>query len=187
MGFKAVYIFLFMCLTLSAAPQLNCNGGCSRISVVGVGTQTFINDTASDQDYASVYTIPANTITTNKLYRLSVLMESVTGTSSATVTLYCKLGVTKVITSTATNITDGTTRSMVLQMNFIGGAIPSASSNVHSSYFNSLAGLATGNTVNQPVALATNGDLAVTVGITYSGTWSTESMELQAWILEELN
>ena len=43
------------------------------------------------------------------------------------------------------------------------------------------------NTVAQPVALATNGTLTITPGITFSGTGSTESWQLRTYVIEELN
>lgn len=160
----------------------------SRVIAAGVGAQTFINDVATDQDFTSIFTFPANTIFASKAYRVSIIIENISGTSSATLGCYLKLGATKVYTSIAVNAGDGLTRSGTFVLTIIGREAPGAAANVTTANINPrLADSNTMNTTNQPVALATNGTLAVTPGVVWSGTGSTESCELQGWIIEELN
>lgn len=155
----------------------------------GVGTQTLLNSTTSDQDYTSVYTFPANTIFTNKVFRLSFFVEMTAGVSAATLAIYLKLGATKVITAGTFNPTDSTNRSHIFQAYIVGRAAAGAAANVSSTLtgFIFATNSVQGNLTDQPVALATSGTLAVTLGLAYSATGSTESLELQAWTLEELN
>lgn len=162
-------------------------GTIPKIVASGVGTQTFTNDVNTDQDFTSVWTIPANSLITNKKYRVTVVLETVTGTSTATITLYCKIGASKVyISGLVSNLPDAQTRTRAFTFLISGRAAAGASANVTTSALTaSWTDLA--NTVDQPVALATNGTLAITPGITYSATGSTDTVELQSWMVEELN
>lgn len=175
--------------------MLNTYGGATAIAAripmiiaTGVGTETKINDTASAQDFTSIFTFPANSIYTNKVFRLYVLIETVTGTSSVTFVNYLKLGATTIYTNGANDAANGQTRSAVLSFLIFGREAAGAAANVSTaSAMQSFSSATSLNQTNQPVALATNGTLALTLGVTYSGTGSTESQELQAWVLEELN
>lgn len=162
-------------------------GWIPRVVASGVGTETLVNSTASDQDWTSVYTIPANTLITNKCYRITLLFELITGTSSVTTPIYLKLGSTKVVTSVGTNLNDGLTRSLTMQYFIWGRAAASGAANISAAYQGDRSSPNVINPTNQPVSVATNGTLAITPGVTYSGTGSTESIELQAWLVEELN
>ena len=163
-------------------------GTIPKVVAVGVGTETLTDSTSSDQDFTSVYTIPANSLFTNKVYRVSLALEWVSGTSSTTLIYYLKLGSTKVYTTTAQNFPDNLTRSIILQFLVFGREAAGAAANVTTSTVNNtIFGTANANNTNQPVALATNGTLAITPGVTYNGTGSTETLELQGWMVEELN
>lgn len=153
----------------------------------GVGTQTLTNSTASDQDFTSPYTFPANSIYTGKVYRVTFFVEAISGTSSVTTTYYMKLGSTKVFTSQANNVTDGVTQSMAYSYIIIGRAAAGASAAVTTTPVGSILDGSQTNRVNQPVSLATNGTLTVSFGVTYSGTGSTETTEQQGYMIEELN
>jgi len=178
--------------TTQLAPNWYDNGALGtipKIVAVGVGTETFTNSTASDQDYTtSIFTIPANSLFTNKCYRVTLWFESITGVASVTITHYLKLGSTKVITQGSSDLTNSITRSGCMQYLIIGRAAAGASANVTTMPMVGAGFLGgTSGTTNQPIALATNGSLAITPGIAWSGTGSTETMELQAWMVEELN
>lgn len=162
-------------------------GWIPRVVASGVGTETLINSTTGDQDWTSVYTIPANTLIANKSYRVTLLFELITGTSSVTTPIYLKLGSTKVVTSVGTNLNDGLTRSLVMQYFIWGRAAASGAANISAAYQGDRSSPNVINSTNQPVSVATNGTLAITPGVAYSGTGSTESIELQAWLVEELN
>ena len=162
-------------------------GSFPRVVASGVGTEAKVNSTTADQDFTSIYTIPANVLITGKVYRITCILEFVQGTSSATALVYLKLGSTKVVDSSAgLNLTDGTTRSSVFSFLVVGRAAASASSNVSSASTYAI-NTVPANYVNQPVALATNGTLVITPGVTYSATGSADSIELQTWLVEELN
>lgn len=172
------------------APDFVGNGQTGRIPkvvVCDVGTETLSNSTTSDQDFTSVYTIPANSLFAKKSYRVTFLLETVTGVSSVTTIFYVKLGSTKVLTLSATNMGDSSTRSSTVDLTIFGREAPGAAANVSCAATGIKIGDGLNNTTNQPVALATNGSLAITPGVTFSGTGSTESVELQAWSVEELN
>lgn len=163
-------------------------GTIPKVIAAGVGTQTLTNSVTTDQDFTSIYTLPANSLFTNKIYKVTVMIETVTGTSTATLGFYLKLGATKVVTTSANDITNSTTRSAIFTYYIFGRAAPGAAANVSSSFI--IGGMFIGgstNVTNQPVALATNGALNITLGIVYSATGSTDTVELQGWLVEELN
>lgn len=163
-------------------------GTIPRVIAAGVGTQTFVDSVATDQDYTSLITLPANSLFTNKMYRVTLTFEMISGVSTNTMIAYLKLGSTKVFTQTAQNFLNSTTVSFTLQFLISGRAAASASSAVTTAAIVGMgANFNGGNITNQPVNLATNGTLAITPGVTWSGTGSTESLELQAWLIEELN
>ena len=155
----------------------------------GVGTQTLTNSVATDQDFTSMYTFPANSIYTNKVYRVSIFVEHIAGTSTATMGYYLKLGSTKVAAMTGSNQTDGTTRSSMFIFYIFGRAAAGASANVSTTidFANITSSTANPNSVDNPVALATNGTLTVSLGVVWSGTGSTETLEQQGFIIEEIN
>lgn len=162
-------------------------GSFPRVLAVGTGTETLVNSTTSDQDFTSIYTVPANVIATKKVLRISLFFENISGTSSVTSSPYLKLGSTKVYASVGSNIADGVTRSHVMELLVFGRAAAGASANVSVAPVYDRATPNYTNNVNQPIAIATNGTLNIVPGITFSGTGSTESIELQGWLVEELN
>jgi hypothetical protein len=163
-------------------------GTIPKVIEAGVGTQTEINDVATDQDFTAIYTLPANVLFTDKIFRVTLFWEYISGTAAITAQEYIKLGSTKVWTqATAQNMTDGLTRSWARSVVIIGRAAAGAAAAVTSMGVGAMNLAATMNSVDQPVNLATNGTLDIIPGVTFSGTGSTESMELQGWIVEELN
>lgn len=190
---------VFMCALANAAlgfdttqllPNFYSNGMMGTIAKTigaGTGTQTLTNSVTTDQDFTASFTFPANTIFTGKVYEVSFLIETVTGASSVTATTYIKLGSTKIIGCQATNMQDSSTRSFILQCLIFGREAAGAAANVSSGYVGNKPGDGLNNTVNQPVALATNGSLDLTLGVSFSGTGSTETLELQGWLIKELN
>lgn len=159
----------------------------------GVGTTAFTNGVATDQDWTAIYTLPANTLFTNKIYRVSLLIEVISVISVVTMILYLKLGGNKVFSTTG-NFGDSITRSQVLQFLIMGRAAPSGTSNVSTAIvagMNFASNAVQLNTVDQPVSSDTSGagGLVIQPGVTFSATTGTpaDSIELQAWMLEELN
>lgn len=163
-------------------------GTVPKVIAVGIGTETLTNSATSDQDFTSFYTFPANSIFTNKVYRITVWFELVMGTSAAGWNIYAKMGSTKVLEFTAQNVADGVTRSTALSFLIIGRAAAGAAAATSTAPVNAFYGNSNAmSSINQPVNLATNGTLAVTMGVTWSATGSTETLEQQAFMIEELN
>ena len=154
----------------------------------GVGTQTLTNSVSTDQDFTSMFTFPANSIYTNKVYRVVGSFESISGVSSASITSYLKIGTTKVFnTAAAGNIADSLTRQTTFVFYIYGRAAAGAAAAVSAVPVGILYSSALNNTVTQPVNLATNGTLTINFGVTWSATGSTETVEQQGFIIEELN
>lgn len=165
-------------------------GSFPRVLAVGHPAESKTNSTASDQDYTSVFTIPANYLIENKVLRVTLNWQIATGTSTVTVINYLKVGSTKVYISGALNVTNGLTARGTSQVFYVyGTAAAGASANVETFPVSLIVGVndASNNSVAQPIALATNGTLAITPGITYSGTGSTETYVLRTYTIEELN
>jgi len=150
----------------------------------GVGTETLTNSVDTDQDFTSMYTFPANSIYTNKVYRVTVLAELVTGVSTANLRSYLKIGTTKIYQSSSTNHGNSVTRSAPLIFLIFGREAAGAAANVSGGLVDRLL---TNNNVDQPIALATNGTLTINYGVSWSATGSTETVEQQGFIIEELN
>lgn len=172
------------------APDFYGNGQLGTIPKVvarGTGAETLTNSTTSDQDFTALYTLPANALFTNKCYRVTVCVEFVTGVSSATINPYLKLGSTKVARAkTLSDYTNSVTESLTWEFLIWGRAAPGASANVTTGFTSRFISTGDPNVINQPVALATNGALAIVLGVTYSATGSTDTIELQSWLVEEL-
>ena len=164
-------------------------GNVHRTVGFATGSQSKTNSVTLAQDFTSLYSFPANTIFTNKVYRVSFTTTFVTGTSSVTAIHYMKLGSVNVTSVSLGNIVDSATpRTITSQYLIEGLSAVGATANVTTSPINNPGAVGTAaNTVSQPVARATNGALALTIGITWSGTGSTETMTLNSVMVEELN
>ena len=151
--------------------------------------QILTNSTTTDQDFNTIYTFPTSSIYTNKVYRVSLVVETVTGVSTATIIPYLKLGSTKVFTNIAADFTNSQTRSSGMSILIFGRQAAGASAAVTvGATLDKWIGGGGDNTINQPVTgIATNGTLALTFGVTYSATGSTETVEIQGWTIEEVN
>jgi hypothetical protein len=178
--------FIFFCLAALAASTTMYRPGWEVVAV-GHPAESKTNNSASDQDYDTIYTIPANYLEENKFIRVTLMVQVATGTSTATATHYLKLGSTKVVTTTAQNYSNGTTFSTAWSFLISGTAAAAASANIETGVYATL-GVNTNalNTVTQPVSLATDGALSIIPGITYSGTGSTETCVMRTYIIEIL-
>lgn len=163
-------------------------GSFPRVLAVGRPGDTLTNSTTSDQDFPSVYTIPASVLVANKIIRVTFSLQLVTGVSTATLQGYIKLGSTKIAATTGGgNLADGTTRGYGYTALFVGTAAPGASVSVECNV-PPTGMFAASNSTAQPVAgIATNGTLAITPGATWSATGSTEVLTLISYLVEELN
>jgi hypothetical protein len=161
--------------------------GLPRVLASGVGTQTLTNSVSTDQDFTSIYTFAANEIQADSVFRVSFMVENVMGTSTVTWGFYLKIGATKMYTVSAVNPANGQTNSLVFSQLIFGRAAPSASSAVSAAPIDSsTVDGGRNNFTDQPVNLATNGTLTINWGVVWSATGSTETMELQGWVLEKL-
>lgn len=169
---------------------LNVGGGAVVLSVTRPGS-ALTNSTTSDQDFPSIYTIPAGFLVANRVLRITLSLQHVTGVSSALLSNYLKVGTTKIAAVGGTNQTDSVTRSAIFQFYIIGTAAAGASVSIEGGWVNTLQyGFNSGtlNTIPQPVAgIATNGPLAIVPGIIYSVTGSTETLTLMTAMVEALN
>ncbi len=174
-----------------AAPNFYGNGQMGTIPKVvacGTGTESKTNSTTSDQDFTALYNLPADALFTNKCYRVTVCVEVATGSSTATLGGYLKLGATKVAVNTSnSDWINSVTQTATWQFLIFGRAAPSASSNVTVGFPTLFISNGNPNNLNMPIAVATNGALDIILGIVYSATGSTETVQLQAWLVEELN
>ena len=156
----------------------------------GVGTQTLINSVTTDQDFTSMYTFPANSIYTNKVYRVTIFSELVSTATALTVGTYLKIGTTKVYTTVANDPQDNRTCSIAFVFYIFGRDAAGASANVSTTLVSSNlsdSSVLDQNTTNQPVALATNGTLTISFGVIWSAIGSADTLEQQGFIIEELN
>jgi hypothetical protein len=152
------------------------------------------NDTVADQDFTSLYAIPANTLATNKVVRLTINFKIVTGVSTATIDFYLKLGGTKVVTTTSsTNVANSSQFQQAVQFLIVGTQTVWASKSVEvvplwpACPFSG-AGATTTNNTNQPVAgIATNGALTLVPWVAWSATGSTETLTILSYMVEYLN
>lgn len=165
------------------------NGTGGSLSV-GHPASSKTNDVTSDQDFSSIYTIPANYLEENKALRVTVGFQWSTGVSTATVSLYLKLGSTKTFQTGFTNLTNSITRSGTITFLIYGTAAAGAAANVE-TFGEGIVFVANPdnalNNVSQPVALATNGTLDIVPGVNWTGTGSTETFTIRTFIVEGVN
>ena len=164
-------------------------GSFPRVLAAGRPGDTLTNSTTSDQDFPSVYTIPASTLIANKVIRVTLNFKLITGVSTATLTGYLKLGSTKLAAGVAANASDSVTRTQTVITNIVGTAAAGASVAVEATGTGGFSpnGTILG-TIDQPVAgIATNGTLNIVPGVTWSATGSTDTLTLLSYIVEELN
>lgn len=160
------------------------------ISSFAILNQSLTNSTASDQDFVTISTIPANRLISGKCFRVTLHFQTTAGVSAVTASLYLKLGSAKMYVQPVSNWTDSLTRSSVAELFIVGTAAAGASVSVQGNQLTAASSLGNGgnNSVSQPVAgIATNGALGITPGITFSGTGSTETANLMFYTVQEMN
>lgn len=163
----------------------------SRTIAVGVPAESVLNTAAADIDFTSIFVIPANYLVANKVLRITIGWQQISGISSVTLIPYLKLGSTKVFAAgVARNYADSITRSAVGTYYIHGTAAAGASVNVETCALTlgmALDGNSGMNSVAQPVALATNASLSVVPGVTWSSSGSTDTLTLRTYLVEEVN
>lgn len=175
-------------ITVDADGRITAATSGYTILAVGHPAESKINDVATEQDYTSIYTIPANYLTENKIIKITLVYQWTTGVSTATALHYLEIGGVKVASTGAQDYTNSITRSSSFTYLLHGTAAAGASVAVETGVSASIAvNINATNTVTQPVNLATNGTLTVVPGITYSATGSTETNVLRTYLVEALN
>jgi hypothetical protein len=165
-------------------------GSFPRVLSVTRPNEQKTNSTTADQDYTSIFTIPASYLIAQKVLRVSVVFTHTTDGGASTVDTYLKLGSTKVydaaVVSTPAN---SVTRGMCAQFLIFGTAAAGASVAVDTARMDgtSFGNSGGNNSINQPVNLATNGTLTVLPGIAFSTNTGGESITLLDALVEELN
>lgn len=182
---KLIFSILFLLIGLSANSQTVVGQGGWRIVANTILRESKTNSTTAEQDYTTLYTIPANTLVAGKMYRVTLAFQRATGVTTATLLPYAELGGIKIMTGIATDYVNSQTGSHSYEFVVYGTAAAGASVDVITGLqANILAPGYTNRTV-QPVALATNGALDITTGVQWSATGSTETMELMSFLIEE--
>lgn len=148
--------------------------------------------TTVETAFAGTYTIPTPKLATNKLYAVTFVIEMTTSATPATQRMKIKLGGTIVWDSTAITPTiNCVTRSVSATFYIMGTAAVGASVNVQvggpSSTLSPTSPFGVGNTINQPIALATNGDLAITLTLQFGAATAGNSISLMQMLVEEKN
>lgn len=164
-------------------------GALGRVLSVTRPNSQLTNSTTADQDFTTIYTLPANYIIPQRVLRITALIQFVTDGAASSRLYYLKLGSVKIYTQQAA-VTPGNsvTRSFVWQALIFGKDAPGASVEVECA-INVLYGLNNMfNSVAQPIGgIATNGSLAVILGLAFGTNTTGESETLLSVMLEELN
>lgn len=162
----------------------------------GNGGATDLNDAPTDgtgeKTFATTLSIPQNTIFTDKVLRVTAVVEMTTSASPPSLTLRGKLGSTNLYTGTSSPPTGNmTARSAILQWLIIGHQAVGASQQVEwTGPTNASGPVGAGgslNTTGQPVAaIATNGALTLGISAQWSANTAGNSIRLRALMIEEV-
>lgn len=182
---KYIITILLSFTALIASAQLIGKGEW-KIVAKGHPAESKTNSSASEQDYTSIYTIPANTLTENKAFRITLFYELVTGVSSVTIVNGLEIGGVDVYVSSGLDFTNSLTKSFHYEYIIYGTAAAGASAATETGVSSLMSNNSSNNTVDQPVNLATNGAQDVVPTVTWSGTGSTETYTLRFYLIEEL-
>ena len=139
--------------------------------------------------FATGYTIPANFFIAGKVLRLYMVFQVVSGSSTVpTHAITVKLGSSAIFTNVASAQGASITRSGAVVFEIVGTAAPGAAANVVTGETAIAVPFNTGNTTSQPVALATNGSLALSLTDQCSATGTgTNSMQILSMRVAEAN
>ena len=161
-------------------------GWLPRILSISAPAEQLSNSTTADQDYTSIFPIPANYLAAGVILRISCLVQFVTDAAASTLTYYLKLGTTKVFSTGSNTPGNSITRSLLMQWWVFGTATPGASVNVNTTWLTPalLNNGASYNALTQPIALATNGTLNIVPGLTYGTNTGGETSTLLHAVVE---
>ncbi len=166
-------------------------GSFPRVLTVTRPVEALTNSTTAQQNFTSVFTIPANYLVTGKVLRVSILFEFATGSTAQSQRYALKLGSTTVFDQGAAQTPGAnTTRNAWLEFLIVGTAAAGASVAVETSSVspgNWPPATSSLGATAQPVNLATNGSLTIVPAITFGGTATTNTVTLRVAMVEELN
>lgn len=163
------------------------------LSVKNTGdTNDSSSGSGSDHDHSLTFTLPASFLTSGKTLRVTNSFRISTGSAAPTLAHKLKAGATTIgatgAQAPANNITND---SFAIQWLIQALAAPGGTANVDTSLI-SVTGAAistvNSSSTNQPVALATNGTLALTISTLWAtaGT-GTNTIQQMQFIVEALN
>jgi hypothetical protein len=154
------------------------------------------NDSASGSGayraYNLTYTIPANFLVANRVLRISAHFRLTTGSTPPVLDIQLKIGGT-VVSHFQPNsvVVSGTNKQYGLQWMVQGTAAPSASSATETVMFgnsNAPGSLTTASDTAQPVNLATNATLAITIETQWATAGvGTNQIKLSQLVVEAIN
>lgn len=163
------------------------------LSVQNSGSTNNSNSgSGADVNHDKTYTIPANWLTSGRAIRVTAAFKITTGSAAPTLIHKFKMGATTVAGHSAiTPANNLANDNYLLQWILQATAAPGSSANTTTSIIvttNSLGSLLNTNTTDQPVTLATNGTLAVTIATQWSAAGTgTNTVALDQFIVEALN
>lgn len=163
-------------------------GAVSRVRSVTTPNETKTNNTIGEQDFASVYTVPANFFTLNKRLCLTLLTKYTTDAAASNLAFLLKLGSTVVYQMGDYFVPfNNATQMYEATWCFTGTAAPGASVGVYVAPALHVASRSEATVTAQPVLLATNGTLTVVPVAYYDTNTSGESLTIVKAIIEEMN
>lgn len=157
----------------------------SAVTLVGTLSKTRPNETkdnsggAASVDFSSVFTIPANMITTGTHLQVILDFHYVMSGSATTTAPYLKLGSTTVFTQGSVNLGNSADKQLAMIFHIYGTAAAGGSVNVEVSASALWANTSSHNTT-ATTTLATNGTLTVVPGITFGVTGGTDAVTLRS-------
>lgn len=193
---SALAAFLFaLSSCLPAFAQLGGGGIKGTVTMLTPTGGGSINNSASGSgsffDHTPTLTIPANTLGLNKLLRVSVTFKFTSGSAPPTLITRLKAGSTVIYQNAASSVAaNASSYNVTVQYMLQGAAAPGSSVNVEVSPTgtgNSTVA-AQANNIANPVALATNADIVLTIGTQFSAAGTgTTTVAPTMFFIEELN
>jgi hypothetical protein len=143
----------------------------------------------TETDFATVFSLPANLFNANTVIAVYPVFEYTSSATPPTLTVRGKLGATVVrSTITIAPAANQTARGIADGYLMQGTAAPGASVNVETGLigFHLYSNANLGNNTAQPVAVATNGALVVTISAQWGANTAGNSITLRQLIVEQL-
>lgn len=158
-----------LCATTGSTPPV---GTCAAHGAQGADTQ-----------FATTYTIPANTMVRGMAYRITALMQYTSSASAPTLTLKVRSGSVALFSAVPTPADGLTSQPATITGTYVAGTAVSATAKTFSNdIVTNVTGLSP-NTVAQPVAVATNADQTINITANYGAATAENFVFLKGlWI-----